>query len=126
LFNEESLVMELNVLDQTDDVLHLELVGRVFDPRASMRDEPLQPALGAKGYGQRTLMSLAHTTTVNSMGLSWLTVSHRRFDEAGGRLVLYAVPPQVMETMMIMRLNALLELADDEVAGRKQLEGEKP
>jgi anti-anti-sigma factor len=117
--------MELNVLDEKNGVLHLELVGGVFDVHTSMRDEPLKPLLGAKGYGQQVVMNLERTTTVNSMGLSWLIVSHRRFDEAGGRLVLYSVPPPVMETMAIMRLNTLLDLAEDEATARKHIEEAK-
>ena len=118
--------MEFNVVDESNGVLRLEVVGRVVDHNAPESDEPLEPLLGDCGYGRKVLLSLERTTAINSMGVSWLIVSQRRFAEAGGRLVLHSVPPQIMETLMIMRLNTVLQLAEDETSALRMLQGEPP
>lgn len=115
--------MEVKLLSDDGRILRLEVVGRVVQSDSTPGLEPIGNLLGDQGYRRQAILSLAETEYVDSSGLSWLLVCHKRFCQAGGRLVIHSVPPSVMETIRMMRLDRVLFLADDEAAAKKLAQG---
>jgi hypothetical protein len=62
------------------------------------------------------LLSLEGSQAIDTSGVVWLTHTHNAFREAGGTLVLYAVPPTILDLLHFLRVTPLLHLADDERA----------
>ncbi len=116
--------MEVKLLSDDGQILRLEVVGRVVQSDSTPGLEPISKLLGEEGYRRRVILSLAETEYVDSSGLSWLLVCHKRFCQAGGRLVIHSVPPAVSETLCMMRLDHVLYLADDEAAAEKLAKGD--
>ena len=85
---------------------------------------PLDELLGSRGYSQRVILNLRDTRFIDSSGLSWLVVCHKRFIEGGGKLVIHSVRATIMDLFRMMRLEMVLNLAENESAAR-ELMGEE-
>lgn len=113
--------MELRLVSDDGDVLHIETVGTKAQPEFPTAFAPLEALLGSQGYGWRTMLNMAETRFIDSSGLSWLVVCHKRFLQGGGKLVLHSVRSPIMDLFKMMRLEMVLNLAEDESAARKLL-----
>ena len=111
--------MQIEVLSDDGDVLRLQVVGRVVDVDLAWEQDPMGDLLDDRGYARRVLLSLNDSDHVDSSGLARLLVWHKRFQEAGGKLVLHSIPIQVMETLRILRMDLVLQLAPDESSALK-------
>ena len=116
--------MELNRLSDDGDVVRLEVADRTVQCAASPDMEPMGDMLGSRGFAGKALLSLLETEFIDSSGLWWLLLCHKRFTEAGGKLVIHSVPGNVLDTMLMMRLEAVLQLADDEPAALELVRGD--
>ena len=116
--------MELRVLADDEAVLHLEVVGRNVQNESPPQLSSLIELLGPSGFGRRVLISLAETRFIDSAGLSWLVVCHKRFCQGGGKLVLHSGTPEIFELLKMMRLDLALYLADDEAAARELVQSD--
>jgi len=108
--------MDLRVLSDDGEVLHLQVVARNVQSESPPRFESLEALLGPVGYGRRVLVSLAETRFIDSAGLSWLVLCHKRFCQGGGKMVLHSVTPAILELLHMMRLDLALYLAEGEAA----------
>ena len=108
--------MELKVRSDDEDVLRLELIGRIDQGDVTPQSRPVGELLGPRGYRRKVVLSLAETRFIDSTGLSWLVVCHKRFCQAGGKLVLHSAGPTIMELFRLMRLDLALHVAEDEAA----------
>ena len=115
--------MDLKVVSNEEDVLRIEASGHVVTEGALPSTDKLCALLGPRGFAQNVALSLAHAGFVNSQGLSWLLICHKRFAEAGGKFVLYSLPPWVQQTIQIMRLNLVLNVERDEAAAIQRIRG---
>ena len=118
--------MDLRVLSDDGDVLHLQVVARNVQSDSPPRFESLEPLLGPERYGRRMLLSLAETRFIDSAGLSWLVLCHKRFCQGGGKMVLHSVTPAILELLHMMRLDLALYVAEDEAAALEMARAEQP
>ena len=116
--------MELKVLSDDEEVLHLTVVGRNVQSESPPKVESLVGLLGPQGFARRVMLSLAETRFIDSAGLSWLVVCHKRFCQAGGKLVLHSITPEIFQLLRMMRLDLALYLADNEAAARELVQGD--
>ena len=58
------------------------------------------------------------TRFIDSSGIGWLMVSHKRFLGAGGRLVLHSVPPMIAQVLRLLNLHTILAIEPDLAAAR--------
>src|SRR5262245_10990637 len=84
-----------------------------YDPDSP---NPIEKLLGPGCYGYRALRNLEGASYINSAGVGWLVGCHKNFERAGGRLVLYAVPPTVDHVLKMLKMNRLLHITADESA----------
>ena len=118
--------MELKMLADDGDVLRLEVVGRIIQNEMTLTLKVMDDLLGTRGYNRKVLLSLAETRFIDSSGLSWLVVCHKRFCQSGGRLVLHSIAPTVMQLFELMRLDLALHVAPDEAAALESVRRESP
>ena len=88
-------------------------------------NEPLRALLGPFIFSRKVLLNLEKATSIDSSGLSWLLSCHKHFVEGKGRMVLYAVPPLVLQVLEMVRLPLLIPVAPDEASARALALGEK-
>jgi len=101
--------MKLTLLPpRDDDLIRLRCEGMLRQPD---EEDPLLALLGPHCYRHKVLLSLERAPSFDTSGLSWLMHAQKRFQQAGGRLVLYAVPPLVTDTLAFMRLADLFDVA---------------
>jgi hypothetical protein len=106
--------MKLTLLPlQKDNVVRVRSEGAI-----SRRgpDDPLPTLLGPHCYTHRVLLNLDRSPGIDTSGLCWLIDSHKRFAQAGGKMVLFAVPPVVLDVLDFVRLTPLLLIVADERA----------
>jgi hypothetical protein len=117
--------MQLTLLPlQNDDVIRVRCEGSV-----SLRDQgggptdPLQALLGPHCYSHKVLLNLERTQTIDTSGIAWLVRNNQRFAQTRGSLVLFAIPPTVMDVLEFLRLPPLLRIAANEPAAREMALG---
>lgn len=108
--------MDLRVLGDDAEVLRLEVEGRVVQEDLDPERDPLGGLLGDRGYTRLVILNLARAEYIDSSGLALTLVWHKRFIQAGGKLVLHSTPTHVMDTIRILRMDLVLHLAKDESA----------
>ena len=113
--------MELKVLSDAGDVLRLAVVGRIVQSDSTPELETMGDLLGSRGYARKVSLSLEETNFIDSSGLSWLIVCHKRFCQAGGKLVLHSITPTIMQLLSLMGLDRALHVAEDETAALELL-----
>lgn len=110
----------LKIADEAG-VLYLRWDGDVGLAFAAADSDPLIPLLGPEGFRRQVLLDLERASFIDSSGIGWLVVCQKRFLDAGGRLVLYAIPPLILHPLKLMRMDKVLQLADDLPAARALL-----
>ena len=80
--------------------------------------------LGPDGYARKVSLSLAEISLIDTFRMSWLLIIHKRFCQAGGKLVVHSIRPRVMEFLGVVRFECVLYLAEDEAAALELLRSE--
>lgn len=107
--------MKLTLLPvQKDNVIRVRAEGQVSHRET---EDPLLALLGPNCFTHQVLLSLDRASGIDTSGLCWLVGSQKRFTQAGGRLVLIAVPPVVLDVLDFLRLTPMLDMAADEQEG---------
>lgn len=113
--------MQLSVLSQEDDVSVVRLAERLTPSNHPADIDELVALLGADVYSRQVLLDLAECKFIDSSGISWLLVRHKRFRESGGRMVLFSIPPMIDQVIRVLRLQIVFCLAADEKSARAML-----
>jgi anti-anti-sigma regulatory factor len=98
---------------RNDNVIRVRSEGSVS--RRSPED-PLQTLLGPHCYTHKVLLNVDQSQGIDTSGVCWLVSSHKRFAQVGGKLVLYDVPPVVLDFLNFLRLTPMLHIAANEQA----------
>jgi anti-anti-sigma factor len=75
---------------------------------------PLEGVLGVSWASNNVLLSLSKTPFIDSSAIGWLLDTHRKMQQAGGKLVPHSAQPRVSEVFDLLKLRAVLNLKDDE------------
>jgi anti-anti-sigma factor len=107
--------MDLHISTDDGQMVHIKCVGEI---RRELPGDPLESLLGRECYGRQVLIDLGRTTFIDSSGIGWLVVSHRRFRNTGGMLILHSVPAQVYDALFFVRSHAFLTIVANEAEAR--------
>ena len=118
--------MDLRLLSDEGNVLRLEMVGPTVQSDQTPDLKPFEDLLGPRGYTRNVLVGLSDITLIDSRCLSWLLIIHKRFCQAGGRLVVHSIRPQVMEILQVARFERVLYIGEDEAAALEVLQRKDP
>lgn len=80
--------------------------------------EPLRELLGPRAYSLTVLLSLERAAGAETSGVSWLFQTGEKFAQAGGRLVLFAVPPSVLSLLELLQMDLPFGIASTEADAR--------
>ena len=75
---------------------------------------PLESVLGTSWASNSVLLNLAKTPFIDSSAIGWLLESHRKMQQAGGKLVPHSAQPRVGELLDLLKLRSVLNLMPDE------------
>ncbi|NLS93880.1 MAG: STAS domain-containing protein [Planctomycetaceae bacterium] len=115
--------MQLSLRSDDGQVLRVDASGRINLAVLAEQQEALSELLEGRGYRQTVLFDMTGVELVDSAGMSWLVVQHKRFCDAGGKFAIHSVPFTVMETLKVMRLDQVLNVADSESEALKLVQG---
>ncbi len=113
--------MDIKVVGEEGDVVRLKLQDRIVRGTTDPTSDPLVRLGGRDIYSKIVLLDMSESDFIDSSGLSWLLVAHKRFCESKGQLVLHSLTPNVLGTLKMMRLDLVLNLAEDEVQALQQV-----
>ncbi len=106
--------MELSIQSDDGGVVRMQIKGPVVQNKLQPAAEPIGDMLGAGGYARKVVLDLQGAEFIDSSGVNWLLRCHKRFRENGSRLVLYGIPPLVMNILKVLRMHLVFDLARSE------------
>jgi anti-anti-sigma factor len=114
--------MNVKATAREGDVIHLACEGSVT-PYALVDEDPLEALLSPEDWKRTAFLDLSKTDFMDSSGISWLIVAHKRFLRSGGRLVLHSFPERIQHIVELVRLPLILNVAPDEAGALALLGG---
>jgi anti-anti-sigma factor len=116
----------MDVVVKSDDgnVVQIEVAGKVSHRQIATDADLLSTLAGPDVYSKTVLLNLAGAEFLDSSGVGWLLMCHRRFEQNGGRMVLCRAPAIVMNVLKVLRMHLVFNLADSEVDALRQAQGE--
>jgi hypothetical protein len=118
--------IRLRVLADGPDALHLLCEGDVSLPELLPGDDPLAESFGPEVYGRKVLLNLEKAGYLDTSGISWLIACHRRFEDAGGALVLHSIPPRARHVVALLHMDRVFHTAAGPEAALALVAGGKP
>ena len=109
---------------EDDGVATLACAGEMNALEMTANGGGLKDVLGEGWASRRVAMDLGGATYMDSAAIGWLLSLHKSFEQEGGRLILFALHPNVRRVLDIMRINQVLDLAEDRQHALKRLRGE--
>jgi anti-anti-sigma factor len=116
--------VHLAVQSEDNGVTRISSSGRITQDQLAKIPDPIGEVAGTGVYSRKVLLDMSGTEFLDSSGVSWLLVSHKKFQEENGRLIIHSVPPIVLNVIKILRMNLVFELADNEDAALKKIREE--
>jgi anti-anti-sigma factor len=118
--------MKLTLVSSTGGVTRVDCAGEITQSELWNNANPLEALLGESGYRDRVLVSLEKTDYIDSAGIGWFILCHKKFRECGGMLVLYSIPPLASHIFQLLQMHTVLHLAKDEAAALALAQGGQP
>jgi ABC-type transporter Mla MlaB component len=118
--------LRLRVLADGPDVLHLLCEGDMSLPRWQPADDLLAEFFGPGAYGRKVLLNLDKVGCLDTSGISWLIDCQRRFEAAGGALVLHSIPPRAHHVLALLHMDRVFHTASRPEAARSLVLRGKP
>ena len=103
--------MRVKFVGEDNSYVRCQTDGDISQDRFDPAREPLAQILGDDVYSKRVLLGLEGSNYVDSSGVNWLLRCHKRFREAGGKLVLHSPSPLVVQTLKVLKLDRVFFLA---------------
>ncbi len=116
--------MKLSILSREDGLAHVAVTGKITQEQAALASDPLRELLGPDVYAGKVILHMQDADFVDSSGVSWLLIAHKRFKENKGRIVLHSIQPVVMNVLKVLRMHLVFDLADNEQVARKTIQGD--
>lgn len=108
--------MDLVAEPYSDGIRRVSVCGEVSQADFVTIAEPLGRQLGETCFQETLLLDLSGVSMLDSSGVGWLLLCHRRSRLAGGALVLHSLSPVVKETFDVLKLQLVLNVTADEAA----------
>jgi anti-anti-sigma factor len=115
--------MKMTVAAGDGEVVRVALSGPVSQRELAPMAEPLQELLGPSAYGKRVMLDLCDVSYLDSSGVGWLLACNKRMRQAGGKLVLHSYSPIVSNVLRVLKLERVLDLAENVAAAEKSALG---
>jgi anti-anti-sigma factor len=87
-------------------------------------NNPMEKLLGQGCFSRKILLNLERSSYIDSSGVSWLIKCHKLCQSEGGKLVIHSLPPTVVGILKLLRLEQVLNMAEDDQAASLIAQGE--
>jgi len=112
------------IIDSADgDIVRARLTGRITQKEVSATFDPFTEELGDEAYSRKILLDMKGAEYVDSSGIGWLLACNKRFETAGGGLVMYAFVRRVLDVIRVLRMQMVLSIAATEQEAIEKLNG---
>lgn len=115
--------IELKLVWNEGDLVRVETAGKISRDGLKPLQNPFVDLLGGAIFSRKVLLNLRNSHYLDSTGVEWLLSNHKKFKEAGGRLVIHSFNPVIAQILKLMRMDLVLDLAKDEAAATELAQG---
>jgi anti-anti-sigma factor len=112
--------MEMSILEQSDSLTRVALLGRLDTAGVDQIELKFNAAIAPRG--KNTVVDFSGVTFLSSMGVRMLLTMARSLNHRKARLVLQAPQELVLESIRHAALEDLIPVAADEAAARALLQ----
>ncbi len=117
--------MSVKVVSIEDDgVAVLACAGEMNALEMTANGCSLTDILGQNWASRRVALDLSQASYMDSAAIGWLLSLHKKFSDQNGKLMVFGLHPNVQRVIDIMRINQVLNLAQDKAHALKRLRGE--
>ena len=102
---------QLSLLGEDLQAVRMDLSGAVSHDSGGT--DLFQRVGGPAIYSRKVMLNLSKCHYVNSGGVAWLLIHHRRFQEGGGKLILHSASPVVRQIFSLMKMELVLNFCHD-------------
>jgi anti-anti-sigma factor len=82
---------------------------------------PLEAVLGVHWASHRVLLNMEQISFIDSSAIGWMIDCHRRFRQAGGRLVFCGPTPGVREMIDLLKMRQVLDIYETQTQAEAAL-----
>jgi anti-anti-sigma factor len=105
--------MSLKVVSNEDGVASLNCGDDMNALKMCEEFTELNSLVGSDWAKQKIALGFSEASYIDSAAIGWLLSLHKAMKEAGGKLVLHSMSPSVRRVLTMMRLESVLNLADE-------------
>jgi anti-sigma B factor antagonist len=96
--------MKLAIVKDDSQSVRVAVAGKVTQHNLSPFQEPLVELLGPGIYSRHVTLDMSETMYLDSSGVGWLLMCHKRMRESGGKLTLENTPSIVANLLRLLKL----------------------
>lgn len=82
----------------------------------------LKPQLGDDWASRKVVLDMSEASYMDSAAVGWLLSLYKKFTEAGGKLVVCSVQPEVGRVIELMRIHLVIPIVKDREEAMARLE----
>jgi anti-sigma B factor antagonist len=102
--------MKLAIAKDEGQSVRVTVTGKVTQHNLSPFQDPLVELLGPDTYSRHVTLDMTETMYLDSSGVGWLLMCHKRMRESGGKLTLENTPSIVANLLRLLKLAKLFEI----------------
>jgi anti-sigma B factor antagonist len=102
--------MQLKIASDDGQSVRVAVAGPVTQRELDADRDPLAELLGPSAYSRLVRLDLSSTSLMDSSGIGWLLLCHKRMQQSGGKLTLHAPHPAVSNVIQVLKLERVFEV----------------
>lgn len=115
--------MKMKIASIEPNVVRIAMEGDALGPSTEDHSRGLADLLGEGWNTKRVLIDFSGVRMAGSAAVGWLLVLQRQFKQAGGRLALHSMRPEVGRAFKLLKVDSILNIFPEEHAALAALEG---
>jgi anti-anti-sigma factor len=100
--------MKLSIANDDGQTVQVNVAGQVTQQDFGPIHEPLLELLGPGAYARHVALDLSDAPYMDSSGVGWLLMCHKRMRESGGKLAVHHAQPVVANMLRLLKLDKIL------------------
>lgn len=117
--------MKFSVTDDKGEYVNVAVKGNLTQPDIAPPLDPFRQILGIDAYKRTVLLDMRDSNYLDSMCIGWLLMSHKKFRDHGGKLVIHSLQPVANNAISLLRLNGVFQVAGDKEKALEIVKGEQ-
>ncbi len=101
-----------------DEFVAVKVEGDLQRNREDQVADPIEDTIGVAAFRKKLLVDLTGSHYLDTTGVCWLLVCHKRCKEAGGVMVIHSCAPMICDVLRTLRLDRIFNMASDEAAAK--------